>query len=92
MFRALLAHHQELENCKCSLRYWHAVFDQSHMIMASVGYWSVEYIIYIQVQYKYNYRGTLFPTIGGRDLVHMNVILLDQYSTKCNKPRVALVA
>ena len=78
MFRALLAHHQELKNSKCSLRYWHAVFDQSRMIMASVGYWSVEYIIYIQVQYKYNYRGTLFPTFGGRDLVHMNAILLDQ--------------
>ena len=51
MFRALLAHYQELKNSKCSLSYWHVVFDQSRMIMASVGYWSLEYIIYIQVQY-----------------------------------------
>ena len=36
-FRALLAHRQELTNCKCSLTSWHAVVAQSYIVVAIVS-------------------------------------------------------
>jgi len=38
MIRALLAHRQELTNCKCSLTSWHAVVAQSLIVMAIVSH------------------------------------------------------